>query len=175
MRTQSPSPTLHFNDIRHSYYAWKSNNDSPQWAWDNFLNSRSLKSADSVRQQLARLMQRYNLEMVSTEFESRDYYPNIRKAITAGFFMQIAHMDSSGHYLTCKDNQVVGLHPSTCLAHKPEWVLYHEFVLTSKNYIRTVIDVRGEWLVEIAPHYFDIRNFPNGAAKRAIEKLVEKR
>jgi pre-mRNA-splicing factor ATP-dependent RNA helicase DHX15/PRP43 len=161
--------------LLNAYYAWKSNNDSPQWAWDNFLNSRSLKSADSVRQQLARLMQRYNLEMVSTEFESREYYPNIRKAITAGFFMQIAHMDSSGHYLTCKDNQVVGLHPSTCLAHKPEWVLYHEFVLTSKNYIRTVIDVRGEWLVEIAPHYFDIRNFPNGAAKRAIEKLVEKR
>jgi pre-mRNA-splicing factor ATP-dependent RNA helicase DHX15/PRP43 len=161
--------------LLNAYYAWKSNNDSPQWAWDNFLNSRSLKSADSVRQQLARLMQRYNLEMVSTEFESRDYYPNIRKAITAGYFMQIAHMDSSGHYLTCKDNQVVGLHPSTCLAHKPEWVLYHEFVLTSKNYIRTVIDVRGEWLVEIAPHYFDIRNFPSGAAKRAIEKLVEKR
>ena len=32
--------------------------------------------------------------------------------------------------------QVVQLHPSTCLDHKPEWVLYNEFVLTTKNYIR---------------------------------------
>jgi pre-mRNA-splicing factor ATP-dependent RNA helicase DHX15/PRP43 len=170
-----PPRILHFCDIRHSYCAWKSNNHSPEWARDNFLNSHSLKSADSIRQQLARLMQRYNLEMVSTEFESREYYPNIRKAIAAGFFMQIAHMDSSGHYLTCKDSQVVSLQPITCLAHKPEWVLYHEFVITSKNYIQTVIDVRGEWLIEIAPNYFDIRKFPNGAAKRAIEKLVTKR
>ena len=41
-----------------------------------------------------------------------------------------------------KDNQVVQLHPSTCLDHKPDWVLYDEFVLTSKNYIRTVSDIK---------------------------------
>ena len=41
-----------------------------------------------------------------------------------------------------KDNQVVQLHPSTCLDHKPDWVVYDEFVLTSKNYIRTVTDIK---------------------------------
>jgi pre-mRNA-splicing factor ATP-dependent RNA helicase DHX15/PRP43 len=41
--------------------------------------------------------------------------------------------------------QVVALHPSTCLDRKPEWVVYNEFVLTSKNFIRTVTEVRGEW------------------------------
>ena len=78
---------------------------------------------------------------------------------------QVAHLERTGHYLTVKDNQVgwfdsncakqnfhigivhknklshskfqvVQLHPSTCLDHKPEWVLYNEFVLTTKNYIR---------------------------------------
>lgn len=44
--------------------------------------------------------------------------------------------------MTIKDNQVVQLHPSTCLDHKPEWVLYNEFVLTTKNYIRTVTDIK---------------------------------
>ena len=34
---------------------------------------------------------------------------------------------------------------------------YNEFVLTSKNYIRTCVDIRGEWLVELAPHYYDLR------------------
>ena len=41
--------------------------------------------------------------------------------------------------------QVVQLHPSTCLDHKPEWVLYNEFVLTTKNYIRTCVDIKPEW------------------------------
>ena len=49
--------------------------------------------------------------------------------------------------MTVKDNQVVQLHPSTCLDHKPEWVLYNEFVLTTKNYIRTCTDVKPEWLI----------------------------
>lgn len=41
--------------------------------------------------------------------------------------------------------------------------MYQEFVLTTRNYIRTVTDVKGEWLVDIAPHYFDLTNFPAGA------------
>ena len=48
----------------------------------------------------------------------------------------MAHLERTGHYLTVKDNQVVALHPSTVLQHKPEWALYNEFVPTSKNYIR---------------------------------------
>lgn len=52
---------------------------------------------------------------------------------------------------------MVALHPSAALDKTPDWVLYHEFVLTSKNFIRTVTAVRGEWLVEIAPHYYDLR------------------
>lgn len=57
--------------------------------------------------------------------------------------MQAAHLERPGHYETVKDRQVVQLHPSTCLDHKPTWVVYNEFVLTSKNYIRTVCDVKG--------------------------------
>ncbi|KAF5936673.1 hypothetical protein HYC85_024179 [Camellia sinensis] len=56
----------------------------------------------------------------------------------------VAHLERTGHYLTVKDNQVVHLHPSNCLDHKPEWVIYNEFVLTSRNFIRTVTGVRGE-------------------------------
>lgn len=59
---------------------------------------------------------------------------------------QVAHLERSGHYITVKDNQLVQLHPSTVLDHKPEWALYNEFVLTTKNFIRTVTDVKAEWL-----------------------------
>jgi hypothetical protein len=41
--------------------------------------------------------------------------------------------------------QVVHIHPSSVLDRKPEWVLYNDFVLTSRNYIRVVMDIKGEW------------------------------
>ncbi len=36
----------------------------------------------------------------------------------------------------------------------PKWVLYHELVETSKEYMRNIIVIKPEWLVEIAPHYY---------------------
>lgn len=32
------------------------------------------------------------VEMKSTDFRSKDYYSNIRKAVTAGYFMQVGHL-----------------------------------------------------------------------------------
>ena len=54
----------------------------------------------------------------------------------------MAHLERSGHYLTVKDNQVVSIHPSSVLDNKPVWCMFEEFVLTSKNYIRTVTGVQ---------------------------------
>lgn len=68
-----------------------SDQEDPQWCYDNFINFRSLKSADNVRQQLARIMDRFNLKRSSTDFTSRDYYLNIRKALVSGFFMQVMY------------------------------------------------------------------------------------
>ncbi|KAG2541246.1 probable pre-mRNA-splicing factor ATP-dependent RNA helicase DEAH2 isoform X1 [Panicum virgatum] len=157
------------------YHAYKQNNEDPQWCYENFINARALKSADNVRQQLVRIMTRFNLKMCSTDFNSREYYVNIRKALLAGYFMQVAHLERTGHYLTVKDNQVVHLHPSNCMDHKPEWVIYNEYVLTTRNFIRTVTDIRGEWLIDIAPHYYDLSNFPSCEAKRVLERLYNKR
>ncbi|VDL65963.1 unnamed protein product [Nippostrongylus brasiliensis] len=154
------------------YHAFKQNNEDVQWCYDNFINYRTLKTADTVRTQLGKIMDKFNLRRVSTDFKSKDYYINIRKALVAGFFMQVAHLQRSGHYVTVKDNQLVNLHPSTVLDHKPEWALYNEFVLTTKNFIRTVTDVRPEWLLTIAPQYFDLSNFPDGDTKRKLQYVA---
>lgn len=162
--------------LLNAYHAYQQAKCDKDWCWEHFLDHRALKSADNVRTQLERIMRKQGMAMKATDFTSRDYYPNIQKALLAGFFMQIAHLQpSSGHYLTVKDNQVVGLHPSTVLDHKPEFCLYNEFVLTTKNYIRTVTSVRGEWLVEIAPHYYDLTNFPKGETHRALQKLYARK
>ncbi|OXU27468.1 hypothetical protein TSAR_011206 [Trichomalopsis sarcophagae] len=153
------------------YHAFKQNQEDNQWCYDNFVNYRSLKSGDNVRQQLSRIMDRFQLKRTSTDFTSKDYYINIRKALVNGFFMQVAHLERTGHYLTIKDNQIVQLHPSSCLDHKPDWVIYNEFVLTTKNYIRTVTDIKPDWLLRIAPQYYDLQNFPQCEAKRQLEVI----
>lgn len=88
------------------YHAYKQHGEDSQWCWDNFIQHRSLKSADNVRNQLKRIVDRMGLKQTSTEFSSKHYYSNIRKALIEGFFMQVAHLERTGHYLTVKDNQV---------------------------------------------------------------------
>jgi len=97
---------------------------------------------------------------------------NIRRCFVSGYFLQSAHLERSNKYATIKDNQIVFLHPSTVLAQSPEWVIYNEFVLTTKNYIRTITDVRPEWLIELGGSYFDLKTFPECEAKRALARFV---
>lgn len=49
----------------------------------------------------------FDLDLVSTAWEDKNYWVNIRKALTCGFFMQVAHRSGEkGSYTTVKDNQV---------------------------------------------------------------------
>lgn len=36
----------------------------------------------------------------------------------------------------------------------PKWVIYHELVFTTKEFMRNIIEISPEWLLEIAPHYY---------------------
>ncbi|KAI5294273.1 DEAH-box ATP-dependent RNA helicase prp43 [Ascosphaera acerosa] len=163
-------------NVYHAFKSYEAQENPRQWCHDHFLSFRALQSADNVRQQLQRIMEREEIELVSTPFEDKKYYENIRRALLAGFFMQVAKKESQGKtlYKTVKDNnESVLLHPSTVLSHEAEWVLYNEFVLTSKNYIRTVTAVKGEWLLEIAPTYYDLDSFPRGDIKSALMRAAE--
>ncbi|KAE9399543.1 P-loop containing nucleoside triphosphate hydrolase protein [Gymnopus androsaceus JB14] len=147
-------------NVFNTYYQNKSDRN---WAWNNFLSARALAQAENVRAQLLRTMERFEVE-------------RIRQALVCGFFMQVAHKEGEkGNYLTVKDNQVVALHPSCGLDAQPEWVLFNEFVLTKRPYIRTVAEVKPEWLLEYAPLYYDLASFPDGETKKALQRLVAKR
>ena len=47
-------------------------------------------------------------------------------------------------------------------------------MLTSKNYIRTVTEIRPEWLLEIAPDFYDLAEIKNGEAKRKLERVKKR-
>lgn len=143
------------------------------WARMNYLSERTLSEAENVRNQLQRIMERLDIDLVSLDDETQ-LFLNVRKALVSGFFMQVAHREGSGtrvSYTTVKDHQVVGLHPSCGLKTQPEWLLFHEFVLTTRPFLRTVTEVRGEWLLEHAPLYFDLKTFPSGKMKRSLLRI----
>jgi len=151
-----------------------------QAAWDfcyaNFLNSRSLRSADSVRQQLQRIMERLEVPMESTDFGNKEFYENIRRCLAAGFFMQAAFLDENiGAYGLLKEDAKLTLHPSTGLQHKPRWVIYHEYVLTSRDFIRTCTQVSAEWLLDAAPHYFKPDEMRKCVGSEQMKALIKKR
>jgi pre-mRNA-splicing factor ATP-dependent RNA helicase DHX38/PRP16 len=52
------------------------------------------------------------------------------------------------------------LHPSSALyglGYTPDYVIYHELVFTSKEYMQCVTAVEPEWLAELGPMFFSIK------------------
>ncbi|KAJ9677525.1 hypothetical protein PVL29_022492 [Vitis rotundifolia] len=145
------------------YSSWKETNYSTQWCYENYIQVRSMKRARDVRDQLEGLLERVEIELASN--------PNdldaIKKSITAGFFPHSARLQKNGSYRTVKHPQTVHIHPSSGLAQVlPRWVIYHELVLTTKEYMRQVTELKPEWLVEIAPHFYQLKDVEDPASKK---------
>ncbi|KAK0477646.1 P-loop containing nucleoside triphosphate hydrolase protein [Armillaria novae-zelandiae] len=157
------------------YNQYVQNKYDKSWLYNHFLSARALAQADNVRAQLERTMAKYDVELISLSDEKK-LYQNIRQVLVSGFFMQVAHKEGEkGNYLTVKDNQVVALHPSCGLDTQPEWVIFNEFVLTKRPYIRTVSDIRPEWLLEHAANYFDLSTFTEGETKQGTATRGEQK
>ncbi|KAJ8978675.1 hypothetical protein NQ317_019111 [Molorchus minor] len=110
------------------YNSWKNNKFSNAWCYENFVQIRTLKRAQDVRKQLLGIMDRHK---------------------NAG------KKDPQEGYRTLVDSQVVYIHPSSALFNRqPEWVVYHELVQTTKEYMREVTTIDPKWLVEFAPAFF---------------------
>ncbi|GBP12389.1 Pre-mRNA-splicing factor ATP-dependent RNA helicase DHX16 [Eumeta japonica] len=150
------------------YNQWADTDHSVQWCYENFIQYRSMKRARDVREQLMGLMERVEIEMVSSIHED----VNIRKAITAGYFYHIAKFSKGGHYKTAKHNQTVMIHPNSALFEElPRWVLYHELVFTSKEFMRQVTEIESKWLLEVAPHYYKSKELEDSTNKKMPKKI----
>src|SRR5689334_6232103 len=74
---------------------------------------------------------RYKHDILSA---GRDYN-RVRKAICSGYFRNAAKKDPQEGYKTLVEGTPVYIHPSSALFNRnPEWVVYHELVLTTREY-----------------------------------------
>lgn len=152
------------------WQAWAQHNFSPQWCYENFVQVRSLKRAQDVRRQLLGIMDRYRQPIKSC---GKDW-DRVRSALCAGFFTHVARKDPHDNgYRTIVDNQQVYLHPASALYPRPpEWVLYHELVMTTKEYMREVTAIDPKWLVRVAPTFFKAVDPRTMSKRKKEEKIV---
>ncbi|KAJ3359259.1 DEAH-box ATP-dependent RNA helicase prp22, partial [Kappamyces sp. JEL0680] len=149
------------------YNSWKNSNFSSNWCSDNFIQARSLKRAQDIRKQLLGIMERYKQDLTTCG----NNYDVVRKALCGGYFRNAAKKDSQEGYKTVVEGTPVHLHPSSALFQKqPEWLIYHELVLTSKEYMREVVTIEPKWLTEVAPNFFKAAD-PNRAKVNDGKKL----
>jgi ATP-dependent RNA helicase DHX8/PRP22 len=151
------------------YEAWKAKGFSGPWCVENFIQVNSLRRAQDVRKQLLEIMDKFKLNVISAGNNST----KIGKALTAGFFFHAARKDPSGGYRTLADHQQVYIHPSSALFHQqPQWVIYHEIVMTTKEYMRDVTAVDPRWLLELAPRSYKSVD-PTKISKRKRQERIE--
>jgi ATP-dependent RNA helicase DHX8/PRP22 len=71
------------------------------------------------------------------------------------------------------DANVVYIHPSSALFNRqPEWVVYHEIVMTTKEYMREATTIDPKWLVEFAPDFFRLAD-PTKLSKVKKQQKLE--
>ncbi|XP_027977776.1 probable ATP-dependent RNA helicase DHX35 isoform X7 [Eumetopias jubatus] len=134
---------------------WKSSqthNKNSQWCQEHFLNYKGLVRAATVREQLKKLLVKFQVPKKSSE---GDPDPVLR-CIVSGFFANAARLHSTGAYRTIRDDHELYIHPASVLyAEKPpRWVIYNEVIQTSKYYMRDVTAIESAWLLELAPHFY---------------------
>ncbi len=62
---------------------------------------------------------------------------------------------------------IIHIQPTSSLFEAPpRWVVYHELVFTTKEYMRQVIEIESKWLVEVAPHYYKQKELEDSTAKK---------
>uniref|UniRef100_A0A7M6DPX2 RNA helicase n=2 Tax=Clytia hemisphaerica TaxID=252671 RepID=A0A7M6DPX2_9CNID len=149
------------------YEQWVESGFSTQWCYENFIQFRSMRRARDVRDQLVGLMERVEIELTSSPHDA--VAP--RKAITAGFFYHTAKFGQGGQYRTIKHQQSVMMHPNSSLfEEQPRWVLYHELVFTSKEFMRSLIEIDNSWLLEVAPHYYKAKELEDTQNRKMPKK-----
>lgn len=97
----------------------------------------------------------------------------------SAYFHQAARLKGIGEYVNCRTGMPCHLHPTSALfglGNTPDYVVYHELVMTAREYMQCVTSVDGHWLAELGPMFFSVKETGrSGRAKRkqAAEHLQE--
>jgi len=147
------------------YEAFVKYKKSSRWCHENFLNYKGLCHALKIREQFKKLLLQFKVPLVSCDGD----VDSICQCVVSGFFANAARLHPSGSYRTVRDDHPLYIHPTSVLYTEtpPQWVVYHEVLQTSKEYMRDVTAIDPSWLYMLAPQYYEFGTEREIAAKRA--------
>ena len=155
----------------HDAYMKESKNERKDWCKRHLINDKAMKKVLEVEQQLREYWDTLGWPLkscrqtrhVSSEGQGtgEEEWLTLRKCFTAAFFNQLAIASESGErgrYETLLERKEVQVHPTSALFQKKAIaVVYHSLVLTTKQYMRGVLRVEPDWIVELQPELRRIR------------------
>ncbi|GAA5976865.1 hypothetical protein JCM10908_005655 [Rhodotorula pacifica] len=142
--------------LLHVYTQWKSNGYSDAWAARHFLHPKTLRKAREVRTQLLDIMKHQKLDIIPCGTD----WDVIRRTICGAYFHQAARVKGIGEFQHLRTGVPMHLHATSSLyglGYLPDYVVYHELVLTSKEYMSIVTSVDAYWLAELGSKFFSVR------------------
>ncbi|CAL3964259.1 unnamed protein product [Diplocarpon coronariae] len=151
----------------HVYSQWKSNGYSDAWCTRHFLHPKSLRRAKEIRDQLGDIMKMQKMSMISCGTD----WDVIRKCICSGYYHQAAKVKGIGEYVNLRTSVTVQLHPTSALyglGYLPDYVVYHELILTSKEYMSTVTSVDPKWLADLGGVFYSIKEKGYSAREKRV-------
>jgi pre-mRNA-splicing factor ATP-dependent RNA helicase DHX38/PRP16 len=154
----------------HVYSQWKSNGYSDGWCSRHFLHPKSLRRAKEIREQLLDIMKMQKMSMISCGTD----WDVIRKCICSGYYHQAAKVKGIGEYINLRTSVTVQLHPTSALyglGYLPDYVVYHELILTSKEYMSTVTSVDPHWLAELGGVFYSVKEKGYSAREKRVTEV----
>ncbi|XP_069613283.1 probable ATP-dependent RNA helicase DHX40 isoform X1 [Ranitomeya imitator] len=154
----------------------KSSDNPVSWCHKHAIHWRAVKSAFSVEKQLrditTKLKQLKNFPVQSSDIPKNEI---LQRCLCAGFFSNVARKSIGRTFCTMDGNgSMVHIHPSSVLfgreAHL-EWILFHNVLVTSKIFVRTVCPIRYEWVKDLLPKLHDVDAYELSSVAR--EEVTE--
>ena len=145
------------------YNQWASHSFSDSWCTAHFIHSKAMKKAKEVLDQLCQIMREQNM-ISSTDLSSirrSTDWDTLRKCIAQAYAAsKAARMKSITEFVNLRTGTPCLLHPTSALlglGFTPEYVVYHELIMTSKEYMHCVTAVDPTWLAAAAPMFYSLR------------------
>lgn len=141
--------------LLHVYQRWCAAGCRSDWCARNYISSKSMRKAREVREQLFDIVRLTKMQRSSCED-----WDAIRKAIAMAFFYQAARRKGIGEYINIRSAVICGLHPTSAMfgsGLSPDYVVYHELIMTRKEYMSCVTAVEPQWLAEAGPMLYILK------------------
>jgi pre-mRNA-splicing factor ATP-dependent RNA helicase DHX38/PRP16 len=138
------------------YIQWKQHKYDSTWCTQHFIHPKAMHKAREVHGQLLDIMKQQKVQHLTC----RGQWDIVRKCICASYFYNSAKIKGIGEYVNMLTGIPSHLHPSSALfglGYTPDYVTYHELIMTSKEYMSCVTAVDGEWLASMGPMFFSIK------------------